>query len=292
MSGLQEISAVIAVVELGIRSTSALYNLIQTLRHIPATIEHTKNEIWDLRNCLTGLKVIQTADSGTIDVIDRTGLESSVSSCHLACDELQSLLSTWDPLQSRFEAKIKYFRDRKTFEGLLKDISTRKHNTILSLGITQLCLQAISQQTTMSYFLNPQRTSQRTEFEPAQQTALVVRQDRAAANQNTMLPANQNVMAPTNQIFPNQNGANQNYVNQAEPVATQATDYTDISMSATKDTQVFMRDVTADGHNHQIGMPRIVATQVMDKQFKGTIQRFSGTVSTGKGSCGNKIGMF
>lgn len=138
MSGLQEITAILAVVELGIKSLSAVYNLIQTLRHIPIRIQQAKHELRDILHCLAGLRSIQTADSGTIHAINRAGLEASMSSCREACDELQGLLSTWNPQQSSIAAKLKYFRHRKAFDGLLEDITNRKQNTTLALGITQL----------------------------------------------------------------------------------------------------------------------------------------------------------
>lgn len=138
MSGLQEITAIFAVVELGVKSLSAVYDLIQTLRHIPTRIEQAKHEVRDILKCLAGLRFIQTTDSATIHAIDRAGLEASVSSCRKACDELRVLLSTWDPRQSSIAAKLKYFRHRKAFDGLLNDITNRKQNTALALGITQL----------------------------------------------------------------------------------------------------------------------------------------------------------
>lgn len=138
MSGLQEITAIFAVVELGVKSLSAVYNLIQTLRHIPTRIEQAKHEVRDILNCLAGLRFIHTADRGTIHAINRAGLEASVSSCREACDQLRGLLSTWDPLQSSITAKLKYFRYRKAFDGLLNDITNRKQNTTLAVGITQL----------------------------------------------------------------------------------------------------------------------------------------------------------
>jgi hypothetical protein len=154
MSGPQDIAAIFGLLELGIRSISTLYKFIHELRHLPTKIEQAKTEIHSLLPFLDEIQLIRATGLPSSIIIQRSGLGEAIAACGKTCSELQALLSTWDPGQSRFTARLKYLRDKETFNDLIKDITTRKQTTILAVAVAQFSMQAESQKKISLYELS------------------------------------------------------------------------------------------------------------------------------------------
>ncbi|KAF4968890.1 hypothetical protein FSARC_3789 [Fusarium sarcochroum] len=275
MSGPQDIAAILGLIELGFRSISTLYQFIQELRHIPTRIEQVKVEIRDLLTCLDELYFIQAAEGNSGHIIERSGLGNAIDACGKACNELHALLSTWDPLQSRFSAKLRYFLDKEAFDYLVEDIASRKQTTILAVVVTQLSMQAESDQKSRNTWHHVEKV-------------LRGHEDKQHSSSISLEGGGELVTYNRMSTRPGIDSASRSFVPQDTPlpVEKESSDPSDATQG-----QVFGGDVKVGGSSNEVGMPASVAEMMAGKKAQ-TIQHFKKTVTTSDGSNGNKIGIF
>ncbi|RGP70126.1 hypothetical protein FSPOR_4238 [Fusarium sporotrichioides] len=273
MSGPQDIAAIFGLLELGIRSISTLYKFIHELRHIPTKIEQARAEIQALLPFLDEIQLIRATGLPSSIIIRRSGLGEAIAACGKTCSELQALLSTWDPNQSRFTARLKYLRDKETFNDLIKDITTRKQTTILAVAVAQFPMQAESQtKMSLSELSKSRPQIEKQDFVPIAESK---RSTQIITCSMAIPPLDTTPLAEyaVPQTIP---------VEQAPRSATQKNSTTG---------QVF-KAINVGGSSNQIGMSATAMQSMLETKSHTIVQDFQKDITTSDTSNGNQVGIF
>jgi hypothetical protein len=274
MSGPQDIAAIFGLLELGIRSISTLYKFIHELRHIPTKIEQAKAEIQALLPFLDEIQLIRATGLPSSIIIQRSGLGEAIAACGKSCSDLQTLLSTWDPGQSRLTARLKYLRDKETFNDLIKDITTRKQTTILAVAVAQFSMQAESQ-TNMSL---SELSKSVPEIEKQQDVAPVA--ESGCSNQIVAVSK----AKPPHSTTPLVRSS------VPQPMSMEQAPKSPTRLDSTTG-QVF-NAIQVGGSLNQIGMSATAMQSMVERKSHTIVQDFQKEITTLDNSIGNKVGIF